>query len=238
MKDLVIVPLYNEVDTVVSSLTEIRRHHVGDVLVVDDGSDDGSAPLIDAIGGLKVLRHAVNKGYGASLNDGFAYALRRGYDRVVTCDCDEQHEPRLIPTLFARLGESDILSGSRYLTETGENDLPPSDRLTVNRRITAIINDITGYRLTDGFCGFKGYKVAALAKLKLTEPGYAQPLQMWIQAAAAGLTVAEIPVPRIYKNLNRSFGEDLDDMNRRLAYYCRTIEAETVSHPLCADVHS
>ncbi len=236
--DLVIVPLFNEVETVEESLLAIRHYHRGDILVVDDGSTDGSTKILDRLDFVTLLRHETNIGYGAALNDGFAWGVERGYRTVVTCDCDEQHEPSLIPGLLDQLGENDILSGSRYLEERIDDDPPPTDRRWVNLTITNLINEMTGYRLTDGFCGFKAYRAESLAKMPLTEPGYAQPLQMWVQAAALELTVAEIPAPRIYKNLNRSFGEALDDRDRRLAYYLQTIRCELDRWPRFADASS
>jgi dolichol-phosphate mannosyltransferase len=235
MKDIVIVPVFNEIDTVDRTIAAIL-HYAGDadVLVVDDGSSDGSSECIDQIEGITVLHHRENSGYGASLISGFTYALERGYDRAVTIDCDEQHEPALIPTMFATLtGRGvDILSGSRYLEESSHDDAPPVERRQVNIAVTALIEQITRYHLTDAFCGFKAYQVAALRHLQLTDSGYAMPLQLWIQAFHFRLTVAEIPSPRIYKNLNRSFGGQLDDAEQRLAYYQRVIEKERDRWPI------
>ena len=73
--------------------------------------------------------------------------------------------------------------------------------------------------LTDAFCGFKAYRVEALAKLNLTEPGYAMPIELWVQAAHNGLRVVELPVPLIYLDERRSFGGALDDADTRLEYY-------------------
>jgi len=78
--------------------------------------------------------------------------------------------------------------------------------------------------LTDAFCGFKCYRVAALARLSITEPGYAMPLEVWVQAAAAGLKIIELPVPRIYLDEKRSFGGVLDDAQTRLEYYHLTLD--------------
>src|SRR5690606_11283519 len=72
---------------------------------------------------------------------------------------------------------------------------------------------------------FKAYRISALKQLQITETGYAMPLQLWIQAARAGLKIEEFPVPRIYLDEVRSFGGSLDDANRRMAHYQEVIQA-------------
>ena len=78
--------------------------------------------------------------------------------------------------------------------------------------------------MTDAFCGFKAYSRGALAALALTETGYAMPLEVWVQAAAEGLAVSELPVPLVYLDESRSFGGALDDAATRLAYYRRVLD--------------
>ena len=227
--DLIVIPVYNEAQSVEGVLAATKAAAPGvDILVVDDGSTDGSSEILARIPGIRVLRHPVNQGYGAALMDGFRYAQERGYARVVTMDCDEQHEPALIPEFLALAHEWDVVSGSRYLVPAPPKLGPvPEDRRRINALITAKINELTGYRLTDAFCGFKAYRVPALARLQLSEPGYGFPLQFWIQAARAGLSVIERPVPLIYvPNFERRFGGELDDSEKRLAYYLEVIEKE------------
>ena len=232
--NLVIIPVLNERGTIATVLENIRAHHTGDILAIDDGSTDGSEMILDNTSGIQIIRHGNNLGYGKSLIDGFSFAIRCGYKLVLTIDCDEQHEPNLIPNMFAGIGDHDVLSGSRYLGSLNDDDTPPADRYNINMIITDIINEITRLCITDSFCGFKCYRVSALARLSLDEPGFAQPLQFWIQAKRHGLKVAEIAVPRIYKNLNRSFGEKLDNPNTRVEYYLDVIvkELERVKIPI------
>mgnify|MGYP001051369607 CR=1 FL=1 len=227
--DLIVIPVYNESQSIRRVLKATRAAAPGvDILVVDDGSTDGSAEILAGIGDIHVLRHPVNMGYGKALIDGFAYARERGYARVVTMDCDEQHEPALIPEFLSYAAEWDVVSGSRYLVPAPPRlGHVPKDRREINQQITRRVNELTGYQLTDAFCGFKAYRVSALAQLDLSEPGYGFPLQFWIQAARAGLSVIERPVPLIYvPNFERRFGGDLDDASRRLAYYLDVIEKE------------
>ncbi len=95
----------------------------------------------------------------------------------------------------------------------------PESRQAINQRITAEINAVTGWGLTDAFCGFKAYRLPALDCIRLDEPGYAMPLELWAKAWQCGLSVREIPVERIYCDHERSFGAALDDPETRYAYY-------------------
>ena len=118
----------------------------------------------------------------------------------------------------------DIVSGSRYLRRFPGDSDPPEDRRRINRLITEELNRRLGFNLTDAFCGFKAYRVAALAQIELTEPGYAMPLELWAQAARLGLRIVELPVPLIYLDEKRSFGGSLDDAETRLAVYRHVLE--------------
>lgn len=224
---LVALPLYNEATTVGRVLTAVRRHAEADILVVDDGSTDGSGALAAGIPGVRVVSHGRNCGYGAALQSAFRWAIKKGYRYLVTLDCDEQHEPALIPRFLAELQQGwDMVSGSRYLPQSPRRGKPPPDRAAINRTVTEIINKLTGWQLTDAFCGLKAYRVSALAGLELDEPGYGFPLQFWLQAYRRGLRVTELPVDLIYFPRERGFGGGLDDPHQRLAYYLEVIGRE------------
>ena len=222
---LTALPVFNEAAHVLPVLDEVLRF-AAHVLVVDDGSTDGTADLLAARRDVEVVRHRENRGYGAALATAFQTALAGGWDGLVTIDCDGQHQPRLIPEFAAALGgrRADIVSGSRYLTRFPGDSEPPAARRRINAEITAEINARLGLALTDAFCGFKAYSSRALERLRPTETGYAMPLEVWVQAAAAGLTVVELPVPLVYLDLARSFGGALDDATTRLAYYRRVLD--------------
>lgn len=234
---LTALPVYNEAKHVDGVLDKVVRL-ADDVLVVDDGSTDGSAVLLDKRaaerGDIAVVHHDKNRGYGAALATAFAYAIEHRYDALVTIDCDGQHEPQLIRSLAAGVlanggtAPVDIVSGSRYLdTDAEASGSAPADRRKINQLITADLNNRLGLALTDAFCGFKAYRVAALTKLRLTESGYAMPLELWVQAAHHGLRVVEAAVPLIYLEEERSFGGELDQAEQRLAYY-----REVIAHAL------
>jgi len=229
MKLLVAVPVFNERQYVRRVLRQIGKY-APDVLVIDDGSTDGTSAILAqlrATDRIALVRHPENRGYGQSMISAFAWAAQHGYDWVLTMDCDEQHEPRRIPAFVraAAADDADIISGSRYLSQEA-GDQPPADRRSINETITELLNSTLGLSLTDSFCGFKAYRVAALAKLHLTIPGYAFPMQFWVQAVAAGLRIVEIPVKLIYKDATRHFGGLLDDPSARLAHYLQVFLRE------------
>jgi glycosyltransferase involved in cell wall biosynthesis len=220
---LTALPVYNEAAHVVPVLDEVLRY-AGDVLVIDDGSTDGTSDLLAARRDIKSVRHEANRGYGAALQTAFDYVLRSPYDILVTIDCDGQHEPQRIAQLVAACRDADIVSGSRYLWNEGQADRAPAERRQINAQITRELNERLGLSLTDAFCGFKAYRVAALAKLKITEPGYGMPIELWVQAAHRGLRIVELPVPLIYLDEQRSFGGSLDDGRQRLEYYHQVLD--------------
>jgi glycosyltransferase involved in cell wall biosynthesis len=222
-RSLTALPVYNEARHVGAVLDEVLRYSQ-DVLVVDDGSTDGTSDLLAARRDIHVLRHPRNRGYGAALESAFNFALYDDYDVLVTIDCDGQHQPRLIPQFVAACDGVDIVSGSRYLKQFDGDSRPPEARRKINEQLTAEINCRLGLHLTDAFCGFKAYSVPALAKLDITETGYAMPLELWVQAAQREFKIVELPVPLIYLEEARSFGGSLDDSQTRLRHYQDVID--------------
>lgn len=227
---LTALPVYNEVSHLREVLAQVRRYS-SEILVVDDGSTDGTAELLAQEKDLFVVRHETNLGYGAGIRTAFEYAIEHDYDVLVTIDCDGQHQPCLIPKLaaavFPESGEPvDIVSGSRYLTRFEGDSTPPEARRRINMQINELLASRLGLKLTDSFCGFKAYRVAALPEFEITELGYAIPLQFWVQAVARNLSIEEFPVPLVYLEEKRSFGGSLDDSERRMAYYLEVFERE------------
>jgi glycosyltransferase involved in cell wall biosynthesis len=225
---LVLIPVYNEEKHLRGLLERLREVYQGDVLFVDDGSSDSSPEVLASLEDhrTKVIRQPSNRGYGATLIRGFSEALRSGYEFLVTMDSDGQHRPVWVPQFFEAIRDWDVVSGSRYKAESEEGDKAPADRRRINTIVTEVINQVTGFSLTDAFCGFKAYRVSSLGRLSLEESGYSMPLQFWIQAKVFGLRVTELPVSRIYDDPNRSFGGGLDDPQTRLAYYLETVAKE------------
>ncbi|MCX5636124.1 MAG: glycosyltransferase family 2 protein [Planctomycetota bacterium] len=225
---LVALPVFNEIKYVDDVLCAVCRYS-DNILVVDDGSTDGTSDALKKHTYLQIISHKANTGYGQSLIDAFDFAYHYKFDWVITIDCDHQHEPSYIPHFYSEIGkdDADIISGSRYLHSINLGSAPPpADRVAINKKITDILNKNLGISLTDSFCGFKAYRTRAVFELKLTERGYGLPLQLWIRASQAGLRIREIPVPLIYHDPRRNFQGVLEDPQKRLNYYIEIIERE------------
>jgi glycosyltransferase involved in cell wall biosynthesis len=227
---LTALPVYNEERHVAEVLSEVLQH-VTDVLVVDDGSTDGTAEILRReFPSVHVQTHAGNLGYGAALRTAFSFAVREQYNLLVTMDCDGQHQPSFLNTI-AELIDSpaapvDMVSGSRYLKAFFDNSIPPKERRAINSQITECLNQKLGLCITDAFCGFKAYRVSSLSELDITENGYAMPLQLWVQAVDLRWKISEFPVPLLYLDANRSFGGSLDDAAVRLSHYMSVLNNE------------
>lgn len=215
---LTTLPVFNESRHLCQVLDQVLRYS-SEVLVVDDGSTDDTHALLSRRRDIRVVTHPRNRGYGGALLTAFAYAIEHQFDVLVTIDCDGQHEPQRISRFVAACGDADLISGSRYLNRYPGDTEPPRERRIINERVTARLNQQLGLNVTDAFCGFKAYRVAALKQLQLRETGYAMPLELWVQAVVHGLRVRELPVPLIYLEQDRSFGGPLDDAHTRLQYY-------------------
>lgn len=239
---LLVIPVYNEeryVDRVLGQAERYCRR----ILVVDDGSTDRTAESLGQHEKVQVIRHPENLGYGRSLADAFAFAGMHAFEWLITMDCDLQHEPSYIPKFMAacRGNDADIISGTRYSTGWAVDAAVPADRRAINRAITTLIRERLGLELTDAFCGFKAYRVSALRHLVITVPGYAMPMQLWVQVARTGLRVKELPVPLVYHDPNRHFGGILDDPAARLEYYLDALYTELAGRadlPACVEAGS
>ncbi|GAI09467.1 unnamed protein product [marine sediment metagenome] len=122
---LIVIPIYNEQKYILNVLREVRKYSSDDLVVINDGSTDESKNIVEEIascskikGKLIIINHLENEGYGKSLIDGIKFAQNNNYRYLLTLDCDEQHEPELIPQFFKEIKTEkfDIVSGSRYLS--------------------------------------------------------------------------------------------------------------------------
>jgi len=192
---VVVMAVLNEERTLGRVLRDIPEGI--DVIVVDDGSTDGTASLAAELG-TRVVRHSINLGQGVALTTGFQAALMHDYDVIVEMDGDGQHDPSDIPRFLATLQESgcDLVVGSRRLGSSYDGE--PFFRRAFLPGLTTVINMVTGYRLTDSMCGFRAFRASSLRRchsvLCGTQGRQYVAAEWFIKFAKAGLTVAEIPI--------------------------------------------
>ncbi|MCB0305491.1 MAG: glycosyltransferase family 2 protein [Calditrichaeota bacterium] len=160
---LIIIPAYNEERTIAGILQQLRDaapdYHR---LVINDGSQDGTAAVVEALGE-KQLRFPFNLGYGLALQAGLKYALSRGYGIVVSIDADGQHDPRDVPRLVQALQESDagMVIGSRFCE--GRRYHGPLDRRIGQQLFSILTRPLIGRRIYDTTSGFKALTAPACA---------------------------------------------------------------------------
>jgi dolichol-phosphate mannosyltransferase len=208
---VVILPTYNERDNlpaIVEALTQIERVHL---LVVDDGSPDGTGTLADALaatyaGRLRVLHRQGQRGLGRSYIDGMQEALRAGATVVCQMDADFSHDPADLPRLIEAAGDADLVIGSRYIPG-GTLHNWPWHRVALSAFANWYVRAITRLPVRDSTSGFRVWRGALLARLPLGQvvsDGYAFQVEMAWLARAADARIREVPIRFVERQLGTS----------------------------------
>ncbi|HXJ82623.1 MAG TPA: glycosyltransferase family 2 protein, partial [Candidatus Methylomirabilis sp.] len=198
---LIVIPAFDEAPTLERIVTQARKY--GSVLVVDDGSADGSAEVASAAGA-DVVRLDRRQGKGGALRRGFHEGLARGVDRVVTLDADGQHDPDNIPRLLkAAAASPDALVIGGRLRGGGPGVVPPG-RLAALRVAGFFINWLTGRAIADTQSGFRVYPAALLRTIATRSGRFVLETEILIRAAAAGWRLVEVPIATIHSEDRRS----------------------------------
>lgn len=195
-----IVPTYNEAATVGRVVGAVRATGAADVLVVDDGSPDGTGELADALAardaGVHVMHRTAKSGLGAAYRAGLRWGLDAGYDALGEMDADGSHDPADVPRLLAALGNADLVIGSRYVPGGGVANWPLSRRL-LSRGGNAYVRAFTRLPVRDATAGFRVFRRITLEALDVDHvqsDGYAFQIELALRAYAGGFRVVEIPI--------------------------------------------
>jgi dolichol-phosphate mannosyltransferase len=198
---LVVVPTYNEIKNLSQIVPEILRQDPRiEVLVVDDGSPDGTGELADRMGEedprIHCLHRTKKEGLGKAYLAGFKWALTRDYDFIFEMDADFSHDPKYLPGFLRAVEDADLVIGSRY--KTGVNVINwPMSRLLLSYGANIYARWITGLPLTDSTGGFKCFRRSVLATLELDRVesnGYSFQIEMSFRAWKRGFRLKEIPI--------------------------------------------
>jgi hypothetical protein len=202
---LVVVPAHDEEASLPATLAEIRERAPGvDVLVVDDGSADGTARVAREAG-VAVVRHPVNLGVGGALQTGFQWAFARDYDVAVQLDADGQHDPAYLSALVTPVlaGRCDVCIGSRFVSATGYR-APWNRRLGI-RVFSGVVRLALGRPIADTTSGFRAYNREVMRVCQHDFPEDFPDAPLLIALARRGFRLDEVPVVMRERHAGRSF---------------------------------
>lgn len=203
---LVIIPTYNERENLDIAVAGLREHvpHA-DVLVVDDGSPDGTGEIADAMaaatagqtgGAVHVLHRSGKQGLGKAYLAGFAWGIEQGYDTLVEMDADGSHRAADLPAVLAGLDGADLVIGSRWVPGGSVQNWPLS-RMILSRGANTYTRLAMGLPVKDATAGFRAYRATLLADLGLDDvasAGYCFQVDMTWRVAARGGRIREVPI--------------------------------------------
>jgi glycosyltransferase involved in cell wall biosynthesis len=232
VKGLLVIPAYNEAANIGGTILCLRDAEVREeILVVNDGSNDGTAQILEGLGVLQIT-HEKNKGYLGALRTGMNYARAKDYDYVVFFDADGQHDAGDLVRFRDKLrasGGPDIVTGSRFVPGPGIRR--PVYRAPIGRKAGMVLFShltgwLSGQRIYDTTCGFKALTRRALDLVYDKEFGDFH-AEMLIFCIIAGLRVEEIPVV-VHE---RVAGDSMYDLAASLKYPFRTMRAIAKLYP-------
>jgi dolichol-phosphate mannosyltransferase len=210
-KAVVIIPTYNEISNIEKMLETLdKTHPLLNVLIIDDGSPDGTAQVIKNYQMKKKNLHLLERkgklGLGTAYIMGFKWALQKEFQAVITMDCDFSHEPEAIPTFTDKIGHYDLVIGSRY---TGGIRIMnwPMQRLLLSYFASIYARMITGIPFFDSTGGFNCYSRKALSSLnldKIFSIGYAFQIELKYKIWSQGLPCVEVPITFFERTVGNS----------------------------------
>jgi len=211
MNALVVVPTYNESDNLPTLVAGVLAHEGFRLLVVDDGSPDGTGALADKLaaahpGRIEVIHRTGPRGLGRSYVDGLQRALKTDAELIFQMDADLSHNPEYLPALAAGAAKYDVVIGSRYLQGVSVVNWP-LHRIFLSAFANRYIKAVTGLSPSDCTSGYRCWRHDALAKIPLdhvASAGYAFLVEMLFRAAQNGSRIGEVPIIFIERRQGQS----------------------------------
>ena len=212
MRPLVVIPTYNESENIERFVRRVREClPSAGILVVDDGSPDGTAGLVTAMAGqlpdVHLLARSQKSGLGSAYRAGFAWGLERGYDAFVEIDADFSHDPAALPTLLAPLEEGfDVAIGSRYVPG-GSIPKWAWHRHLLSRGGNLYASALLGLDVADSTAGYRAYSAQILRRLdlgRIRAEGYGFQIEMTYRAKQHGAAITEVPISFVDRTAGES----------------------------------
>lgn len=210
-KAVVIIPTYNEISNIEKMLETLHRLYPSlNVLIIDDGSPDGTAQVVKSFQAKKSNLHMIERtgklGLGTAYIKGFRWALENNYEAVITMDCDFSHEPEAIPSFTDKIGQYDLVVGSRYIGGIRIMNWP-MQRLLLSYFASIYARVITGIPFSDSTGGYNCYSRKALSSInldKIFSIGYAFQIELKYKVWSLGLPSMENPITFFERTVGKS----------------------------------
>jgi dolichol-phosphate mannosyltransferase len=213
MDVLIVTPTYNEKDNLPLLAAGVLQHDGYRLLVVDDGSPDGTGAIADRLaqehpGRVEVMHRTGQRGLGRSYVDGLLHAIKEGRaDFICQMDCDLSHDPTYLPSLVAGAAENDLVIGSRYMNGGVSVVNWPINRILLSAFGNRYIRSITKLSASDCTSGYRCWRREALAKLPIAamvSDGYSFLVEMLYEAKQRGFRIGEVPIIFVERRLGQS----------------------------------
>jgi len=191
---LVVIPTYNEAESIGVLLHSLKSLDC-DVLVIDDGSPDGTAQIVRNLG-FEVMQRAGKQGLGSAYRAGFSLAMDRGYTYIIQMDADGSHQVSDLEKMMEWIGSADLLVGSRYVKDGGVANWSKFRKL-LSQSANTYANLLLSLGIKDTTSGFRIYTSALVKKMEIStirSEGYCFQIEMTRRALSRGGSVAEIPI--------------------------------------------
>jgi dolichol-phosphate mannosyltransferase len=210
LKTLVVIPTYNEAQSLASTVEGLLAEIAGvDVLVVDDNSKDGTAAIADSLGirhaRVSVLHRPAKQGLGPAYIDGFSYAFANGYEVVVEMDADGSHQSSDLQRILLAISSADLVIGSRWISGGSVQNWPFA-RVLLSKYGNVYARLILGTDILDMTSGFRAYRASFLQKListTVSSQGYSFQVELAFRASKTGV-VKEVPITFVERAEGRS----------------------------------
>ncbi|MBN1500447.1 MAG: glycosyltransferase [Spirochaetes bacterium] len=230
MKNLIVLPVYNRSSIINNAILKLSKeiNESFEILVIDDGSEDNTAEIIETDSQIKFIQHENTLGYGGCLINALDYAKMNEFQFMYLLDISYDGFIRAFKDMRDFKDEFDILNCSRY-TSMKSDEFPNDDYINYNLslQISAKINSVTEYNLEDTFSPFKLFRLDSLSEMTLEEFDEAFIIQLFIQSKHFKLNVKEIFCDSVRLDINK------DDFNLEydMDYYLNFIEGEILLYP-------
>jgi glycosyltransferase involved in cell wall biosynthesis len=217
MKVAIIIPAFNEAKTIQGLLEQLKNYNKRDIVVVDDGSSDGTTDIVAGFGAT-LLKHEKNKGKGMAHRTGFEYAITKGYGGVITMDADGQHAPEELEHFLSNSGEADILVGTRSMSLANM----PMLRYLTNKVTSLVVSLIASQRIFDSQSGYRYISAEVLKRVPLKTKRFQTESEILIKAGRMGFRIGAVRISTIYRE-EKSYINPFIDTGRFIGLAARSL---------------